>query len=114
MTEAQLSTRLQKYCPGAHWVRIENLVGVGVPDLYCCYRGKSFWFELKIQGQAAIRPSQLAWHVRHKSHGGKAFILKYWPTNNILIVYTVGGIDWEQETAFKFNLTNWALFLASL
>ena len=86
MTESQLSTKIQKLLPEAHWQRIENQVGVGCPDLNGCYQGKELWFELKIWGGAKLRGAQASWHMRRRVVGGKSFILTYKEATKTLYV----------------------------
>jgi hypothetical protein len=48
-TEKHAFAALKRRLPQAYLVRIENSVGVGLPDVYGAYRGTSFWVELKMK-----------------------------------------------------------------
>lgn len=79
---------LKNRYPTAFWQRFENVVGTGVPDVYCCFSGRSTWFELK-EG-ALIKPrgstkkvfkllkpvnaEQQAWMHRLSATGGHVVI----------------------------------------
>jgi hypothetical protein len=101
--------------PAVHWSRIENSVGVGMPDLHGCWKGKELWFELKIHGGAPTRPSQNVWHLRRKRAGGKSYRLTYNPKKNILYVAVVDIVDkWLHIDDFPFTANNMAMFVAAL
>lgn len=65
--------------------RVENAAGVGMPDIYGCVRGISYWLELKVQSEetlpddvsplALLKPSQRVWHLKHAQQGGTVYIL---------------------------------------
>jgi hypothetical protein len=59
-------------------VRIENLVGQGVPDLHCTYYCTSFWLELKVSDakKPPLSKYQIAWHKQHHDAGGSSWILQ--------------------------------------
>jgi hypothetical protein len=61
-----------------HFQRIENLVGLGIPDVNCCTQGCEFWLELKVgDGRFPdLSKYQIAWHYRRFLVGGKSFILQ--------------------------------------
>lgn len=69
------------------WMRCENAVAIGVPDLNACIEGKEFWVELKCP-KVHVRKStpvfgsshklssmQLSWFRRQAAAGGKGFVL---------------------------------------
>lgn len=115
MTEAKLSTRIQKLLPAIHWQRIENSVGVGCPDLNGCWKGKEFWIELKIIGGAPIRASQKVWHMRRNEAAGKAFIFHYHPKKeHITVVYFHCDLEWATYDDFPLTKNNLAMWVASL
>jgi hypothetical protein len=73
-----------------HIERIENLVGVGNPDVTGCYRGGAFDLELKTAHRPArsttavipivakdpyIRPAQKNWHMERWRAGGQCYFL---------------------------------------
>lgn len=71
-------TRAQR--PDLDMQRIENLVGVGTPDVEACYQGIAFWIELKaINDQenldVEVSPEQVMWHRRRARAGGRSWFL---------------------------------------
>lgn len=55
--------------------RIEsNLTLQGIPDIYCCVNGYSFWIELKVDGNP-LSSMQSAWHAQHYLAGGTSFVI---------------------------------------
>ena len=63
----------------AHLTRIENAASFGTPDINAAYDGTEFWLETKIahSGKFQIRPSQLAWYIKHTKHNRNVFFLVY-------------------------------------
>ena len=61
----------------ADYCRIENVVGVGVPDINVCYRGREVWIEAKYvyDELPQIRKAQYAWGMRRASVGGNVYVL---------------------------------------
>ena len=76
--EALLWKNLKESLP-SHWQsqRIENRAGGGVPDVYLCAEGISFWVELKVTKTNAVKVSafQHAWNYAHHRAGGINFYL---------------------------------------
>ena len=66
--ERKLYHDLKKNTPGITWNRIENLAGIGMPDVlgYNGY-GHFFTVELKVTSGNKLKfsPHQIAWHVAH-------------------------------------------------
>ena len=60
-----------------HISRIENRYGGGIPDVYICADGKSFWLELKVtkNHRVSISSHQIAWHYAHYRAKGVSFFL---------------------------------------
>lgn len=57
-----------------HIFRVEsNLTAQGIPDIYCCVNGFSFWVELKVENE--LSPMQWSWHKQHSIAGGTSFII---------------------------------------
>ena len=71
MTEKELWQLIKRNVPG-HLIRIENLVGAGVPDLHLTHKGKAVWVELKI---VQFQSSQIAFFNESKKHGGNIKII---------------------------------------
>lgn len=67
--------------------RVENVVAVGVPDVYAVGRGVSSWVELKaseaipkraatpLLGRDGLTVEQRNWHLDHARFGGRSFVL---------------------------------------
>jgi hypothetical protein len=67
--------------------RIENMVGVGTPDVNFCYEGVEGWIELKhtdivptrdgtrVFGDKGLRKEQVVWHYKRNKRGGRCWIL---------------------------------------
>ena len=73
--ERKLYQDLKRNTPGILWNRIENLAGIGVPDLLGYNTsGHFFTVELKVTKSNSIRfsPHQIAFH---KTHPHNTFIL---------------------------------------
>ena len=47
MSEKADYQTLRKHLGHCHLERIENIVGVGTPDVYYCIEGKQGWIEMK-------------------------------------------------------------------
>lgn len=67
---------------GLHITRIENGVGSGTPDVEGCYKGKQFWWELKVgevrkdgSVKVSFRPKQIPWLNKRWKAGGWAYAL---------------------------------------
>lgn len=88
--------------------------GVGVPDLYCCYKSFSFWIEFKI-GNLSIdglfiknclfQAGQLLWHTRLARYGGTSFIMIY-----DKIIDTIIILNHKKEVISKIKLTKNELY----
>ena len=76
-----------------HWQvqRIENRYGGGIPDVYICAEGCSFWIELKVTKTNRINISshQVAWNYAHYRSGGVSFFLVHPLSSSNL--YLFGG-----------------------
>jgi len=74
-----------------HWfkTRIENRVGEGVPDVFVCAEGVSFWIELKITktNRINISSGQIAWNYAYSQSGGVSFFLVNLPLNKNLYLF---------------------------
>jgi hypothetical protein len=73
--ERKLYQDLKRNTPGILWNRIENLAGIGVPDLLGYNTsGHFFTVELKVTKSNSVRfsPHQIAFH---KTHPQNTFIL---------------------------------------
>lgn len=78
--------KLVKVLRDLHITRIENLAGVGHPDVEGCYLGSQFWIELKVaprpkrpstplRFQEPLKQSQAEWMWNRWDAGGKVALL---------------------------------------
>lgn len=83
-------TKVKEKMP-PHWfkTRIENRVGEGVPDVFVCAEGVSFWIELKITktNRINISSGQIAWNYAYSQSGGVSFFLVNLPLNKNLYLF---------------------------
>jgi penicillin-binding protein-related factor A (putative recombinase) len=75
--ESLLFNRIKTALKSAYLLRIETSTARGVADVYCIYKGQSFWVELKANDSNNLQLSgyQLNWHSTINKHGGQSFIL---------------------------------------
>ena len=75
--ESLLFNRIKTALKSAYLLRIETSTARGVADVYCIYKGQSFWIELKANDSKNLQLSgyQLNWHNTINKHGGHSFIL---------------------------------------
>lgn len=69
------------------WMRCENAVAFGVPDINACVKGHEFWLEIKCPfvhvrnstpifgGSHKLTPIQKSWFRNQANAGGKVFLL---------------------------------------
>lgn len=79
--------------PKSHTTRIENTVGVGIPDSHIAYNGSAFWLELKIAkaNRIDLRPAQIAWNYEYSLAGGKNFFLVSRPSKGDVFLFEGGA-----------------------
>ena len=64
--------------PQVMWMRLENLVGTGMPDVNGCLNGVEVWLELKHVASGfkiKFQPTQPAWILKRTLYGGRVFVL---------------------------------------
>tara|TARA_R110000744_G_scaffold21401_2_gene55466 strand:- start:674 stop:1075 length:402 start_codon:yes stop_codon:yes gene_type:complete len=68
---------LQKGRRDWHLTRIESSTINGIPDIYGCIAGRSFWLELKATDakNCGLSKFQVNWHLNHREAGGVVRIL---------------------------------------
>ena len=73
----------------AHWSRIENRHGGGVPDIYGIRDGVVIWLELKCIRQNSINlsPLQISWNYKNFRNGGKNYYLVRDTRSKLLKLY---------------------------
>jgi Holliday junction resolvase len=69
-------------------VRIENVAGIGTPDVNACHNGVECWLELKVAKghQIYFRSAQIVFMTRRVAEGGRVFVLVRY--DKILLVLT--------------------------
>lgn len=72
---------------GVHLERMENMAGVGTPDIYYCIDGTMGWIEMKSPKEPRressklfadnhkLPQSQKNWFLNHRNAGGRGYIL---------------------------------------
>lgn len=81
----------------ARWMRCENAVSTGVPDINACVQGHEFWIEVKCPKQHKrsdtpffgsshkLSAIQRSWMRRQKAAGGYSFLLACNESNTLLL-----------------------------
>jgi penicillin-binding protein-related factor A (putative recombinase) len=89
--ESLLFNRIKTALKTAYFLRIETSTARGVADVYCIYKGQSFWLELKANDSNNLQLSgyQLNWHDTLNKHGGQSFILVKTLKQRGLKIYSV-------------------------
>ena len=60
--------------PNWFYQRIESTTGRGIPDMFVCREGVSFWLEFKA-GEKRLRKEQWAWHMLLDKAHGTTFVI---------------------------------------
>lgn len=78
MTEKQLYQLIRELLPG-DFLRVENGVALGVPDINICHMEVEVWIEAKLtlNNGVLLRKFQYAWGKRRIAHGGRVFLIAY-------------------------------------
>jgi len=89
--ESLLFNRIKKELKSAYLLRIETSTARGVADVYCIYKRRPFWIELKANDSNNLQLSgyQLNWHSIINKHGWHAFILVKTLEQRALKIYSV-------------------------
>jgi hypothetical protein len=80
MTEQDLYRKITNLFPApSHALRVENMIGSGIPDLNICHMGMEAWVECKlvIPGGVILRKEQYAWGMRRAAAGGTIAIIAF-------------------------------------
>ena len=87
----------------AHWTRIENRHGGGVPDLNGIRDGVEVWLELKCikQNSINISPLQISWNYKHFQENGKNYFLVKHTEQRIIKLYDGGKGKELKESGFR-------------
>lgn len=85
-----------KKLKGARYTRIENSVGSGIPDLNFTYKGKTYWYELKVtktnHGRIEFRAAQHNWHNKERKAGGNPLCLAYDKKERKIYLFSSEGL----------------------
>ncbi len=129
---------LRKHLGKCHLERIENIVGVGTPDVYYCIDGEMGWIEIKSPIEPERMTSRLLtkhrhqfgqnqknWFLSHRNAGGRAFILlctdKCWMlidgkdaemVNDLSVNHLLEIAVWTANKPFAFPM--WSLLRMKL
>ena len=89
--ESNLYNLIKSTIKNAHFTRIESYTLNGIPDLYCAYKGRTFWLELKANNikNCNLSKYQINWILKHQRHGGIVYILNKTATQSGLKLYTL-------------------------
>lgn len=60
--------------PTFDWMRVENLVQPGTPDINVSRGGREVWIEAKVDS-LLIRKEQFAWGIRRSAVGGHVYLV---------------------------------------
>ena len=82
---------VQKRHQNWHFFRLESSTINGIPDVFGCIDGHSFWVELKASKvkNKGISKYQINWHLNHRKSGGKSYILNHHEPLNMLEILEV-------------------------
>jgi len=89
--ESNLYNLIKTTIKNAHFTRIESYTLNGIPDLYCAYKGHTFWLELKANNikNCNLSKYQINWILKHQRHGGIVYILNKSIKQGRLKLYTL-------------------------
>jgi len=89
--ESNLYNLIKTTIKNAHFTRIESHTLNGIPDLYCAYKGHTFWLELKANNinNCNLSKYQINWILKHQRHGGIVYILNKSIKQGRLKLYTL-------------------------
>jgi len=89
--ESNLYNLIKTTIKNAHFTRLESNTINGIPDLYCAYKGRTFWLELKANNikNCNLSKYQINWILKHQRHGGIVYILNKSIKQGRLKLYTL-------------------------
>ena len=89
--ESNLYNLIKTTIKNVHFTRIESYTLNGIPDLYCAYKGHTFWLELKANNikNCNLSKYQINWILKHQRHGGLVYILNKTIKEGGLKLYTL-------------------------
>ena len=90
MKESKFWNSIKDNLSDVFWCRLESWASPGVPDVYGCADGISFFLELKTvtqRNRLQISPFQKSWHFSHSLQGGRGFIMAETPDPLLLSIW---------------------------
>ena len=89
----------------AHWSRIENRHGGGIPDIYGIRDGVVIWLELKCIRQNSINlsPLQISWNYNNFRNGGKNYYIVRDTRSKLLKLYDGDKGREIKEQGWKYD-----------
>lgn len=90
--------------PYIHFGRIENTVGVGIPDLFLTAAGRTAWIELKFN-RRVLRPEQYVW-IRDQIRAGGCVLLIEGTPDRIINIWRMNDIT-PQHVVFHEEKRGW-------
>lgn len=126
-------TMLRRAPPRGIWLRrVENLVGVGDPDVEVLAQGGvASWVELKAPNapvrastpvlgeKEGLRPEQVSWHLKASSLGGRSYVLvRTVGRDGLWLLRGAAAAGLNSATAAELNelavATDWPLIFQEL
>ena len=90
MKESKFWKSIKENLSDVFWCRLESWASPGVPDVYGCADGISFFLELKTvtqRNRLQISPFQKSWHFSHSLQGGRSFIMRQHHEQRLLYIF---------------------------
>ena len=89
----------------AHWSRIENRPGGGIPDIYGIRDGVVIWLELKCikQNSIFLSPLQISWNYNNFRNGGKNYYIVRDTRSKVIKLYDGDKGRELKEQGWKYN-----------
>ena len=89
----------------AHWSRIENRHGGGIPDIYGIRDGVVIWLELKCIRQNSINlsPLQISWNYNNFRNGGKNYYIVRDTRSKVIKLYDGDKGREIKEQGWKYD-----------
>ena len=89
----------------AHWSRIENRHGGGIPDIYGIRDGVAIWLELKCIRQNSINlsPLQISWNYNNFRNGGKNYYIVRDTRSKVIKLYDGDKGREIKEQGWKYD-----------
>lgn len=122
LKEQRLWDTMRKAAPTGFWLqRVENVVGDGMPDVYCVETG-ACWVELKAParpkrastrflGDEGLRPSQINWHLKAASKNQRTYVLIRDDKRELFLIegkFATDMNDWPIDVMREASLAdNW-------